>query len=191
MLPYVDEYGERTNYISNKPLYFTNAESLKAFINEVAHEPSHPQYVVRINFPQGEIPTEREQIERFINAAPGSRTRLQIEFSSDKTQPVQYFEQLTIKFTSKTSLEKARTEITGTQDRQLGRIIMLACKHHAKPIGPIQRHRTIPLVEPIDAKEESDRRNRWEINWKNILVSAMTGLLAGLLPLLAQVTLHI
>ena len=191
VLPYIDEYGHRTPCVSTKPLFFTNAESLKAFVDEVAHGQGRPQYTALINSTFEEHLTEHEQLERFINAAPGSRTRLQIDFSGHTTQHDSSPEHLTITFASKTRFEKAHTEITGTQDKQLGMIIMAACDRQAKPIGPIQRHRTIPMVEPIDAKEESDRRNRWETNWKNILVSAMAGLISGTLPMLVRAILHI
>lgn len=54
-----------------------------------------------------------------------------------------------------------------------------------------RRHRATPLVEPIDSEEESDRRNRRETSWKSILASAITGILAVLLPLASKTVLHI
>lgn len=191
VLPYIDEYGHRTPCVSTKPLFFTDATSLESFVHEVAHNDGK-KCGVRINPTPGENPNEEEQLKRFINAAPGARRSLKIEFSwfpptAEPSEVAGY----TISFTAKTPSEKAGTRIDGAGNTALRDAIMSACNKYAKPMGILQRHRSIPLVEPIDANEESDRRNRWETNRKNIFVSAMTGLIAGLIPLVVKAALHI
>lgn len=191
VLPYIDEYGHWTPCVSTKPLFFTDATSLESFVHEVAHN-NGAECEVSINPLAGEKIAEDEQLRKFINAAPGARRKLQIVFAripaNDRESEVA---QYTILFTSKTPFEKARTTVDGSGDISLRDAIMFACDEYAKPMGFIKKRLSFPLVEPIDANEESDRRNRWELNWKNILVSTMAGLIAGLIPLVVKTALHI
>lgn len=180
-----DEYeSEFKHATSLKPLYFTDATSLIDFVHEVGKQYSEGPVQVTVTLQTGSILPVDEGLEEFINSSPGSRTLLRVDFNSNgKTT--------TIEFAAKDKSRKPRTTINGRWNSALTKSVMTACDEHAKPMRFRDRHRTIPLVEPIDAREESDRRNRLELNWRNILVSAMTGLLGGLIPLLVKAVLHL
>lgn len=94
-----------------------------------------------------------------------------------------------ITFTAETDKWGAATTITGNESLHLN--IATACVQYTKPMRFFRQHCATPLVESIDFKEKSDRRNRREANWKNILASGLTGTLAVLLPLVIKTVLHI
>lgn len=184
ILPYRSSYREATNCVSMKPLFFTDTTSLESFIDEVIDNGLLDGVEATIVSPILLAGPVSSQVEQFAKSAPRKRTRLEIQFTRKNKEA-------TISFSSKTSTGKARTEISRTEDEQLLETIMSVCDHAAKPMRFIDQHRTIPLVEPIDTREESDRRSRWETNWKNIAVSAMTGLLGGLVPVFVKAILHL
>lgn len=181
--PYQTIYGPYTDLIFLKPRYFTDETSLQNFVVAASDERIYGNKCqVLVRMPSGQDISDETAIDKYANAAPRERTRLQITFREANRSAV-------ITFTAKTDKWGAATTITGDQSLYLN--IATACVRYTKPMRFLRRHRATPLVEPIDSKEESDRRNRRETSWKSILASAMTGILAVLLPLAIKAVLHI
>ena len=181
--PYMILYGMYTDLVFLKPRYFTDKTSLHNFVVAASNEKIFgSKCQVIIYMASGQEVSGANAVDEYANAAPEERTQLQIAFRGED-------QSVLITFSAKTDKWRASTTITG--EETLYTTIADICARYTKPMGFLRRHRSAPLVEPINSKEESDRRNRWETNWKNILVSAMTGLLAGLLPLVLKAILHI
>lgn len=180
--PYHTTYGTCTDLVFLKPRYFTDETSLHNFVTAASDERMYGSKcpgLIRITVRAG---YQRRDRDRYANAAPRERMRLQMTFREANRSAV-------ITLTAETDKWGAATTITGDQSLYLN--IATACVRYTKPMRFFRRHRATPLVEPIDSKEESDRRNRRETSWKSILASAMTGILAVLLPLAIKAVLHI
>ena len=178
---YVDRYSrEQLHQFSIKPLYFTDKRSLQDFIDQVK---GGQDMEARISMPLQKEATGDDAVEKYVSLPPGERKELRITFRSpDK-------EEATICFKARHGRRKAITTVDGPA--KMVDAIELSCPGLTEHMGPIRRRRAVPIIEPLDTREESDRRNSAEINWRNTLLPAFLGFIGGILSLLAKAVLQI
>ena len=179
---YVDRYSrEQLHQFSIKPLYFTDKRSLQDFIDRVK---GGQDMEARIGMPLQKEATGDDAVEKYVSLPPGERKELRITFRSPGEE-----REATICFKARHGRRKAITTVDGPAN--LVDAIELSCPDLTEGMGPVRRRRAVPVIEPLDSREESDRRNSAELNWRNTLLPAVLGFIGGVLSLLAKAVLQI
>lgn len=79
--PYQTIYGPNTDLIFLKPIYFTDETSLQNFVVAASDERIYGNKCqVLVRMPSGQDISDETAIDKYANAAPRERTRLQITF---------------------------------------------------------------------------------------------------------------
>ncbi|MFT8330273.1 hypothetical protein [Bifidobacterium psychraerophilum] len=171
---YSDDSGTWSE--SRSPLYFSDADSLNAFLISISEQTFG---TVDIQIPeikdQFNQETKLEEVAEIFASYPPTRRNwlsISLQRKGNDTQ------QASILFTSRTRIQSSKTEISGS-DNELINILKSQANNHCLRMGWIKRLKKIPLVEPIDNRQESLRRNERENITRNMWVSGIMGLVAG------------